>query len=150
MAQQQNCKFLKKFSKKVCRLNFLLYLCTRNTATGCSAVRLAHLVWDQRVPGSNPGTPTKKTTFELSSFFCRVTRLRSACCASADLSASCCECAELLRNNDNRLNSGISNKFACRYSIYYLNLRFSAHSFTSWSALGCCRRSNSVVGAQVN
>ena len=118
-------------------------------STGCSAVRLAHLVWDQRVPGSNPGTPTKKTTFELSSFFCRVTRLRSACCASADLSASCCECAELLRNNDNRLNSGISNKFACRYSIYHLNLRFSAHSFTSWSALGFCRRSNFVVGAQV-
>ena len=36
------------------------YLCTRNTTTGCSAVRLAHLVWDQRVPGSNPGIPTER------------------------------------------------------------------------------------------
>ncbi len=27
--------------------------------TGCSAVRLAHLLWEQGVPGSNPGTPTK-------------------------------------------------------------------------------------------
>ena len=53
-------KISKKIIKKVCRLIFLLYLCTRNTATGCSAVRLAHLVWDQRVPGSNPGTPTKQ------------------------------------------------------------------------------------------
>ncbi len=28
--------------------------------TGCSAVRLAHLLWEQGVPGSNPGTPTKR------------------------------------------------------------------------------------------
>ena len=27
--------------------------------TGYSAVRLAHLVWDQGVAGSNPATPTK-------------------------------------------------------------------------------------------
>ena len=26
--------------------------------SGCSAVRLAHLLWEQGVPGSNPGTPT--------------------------------------------------------------------------------------------
>ncbi len=44
----------------------MLYLCTRNTTTGCSAVRLAHLVWDQRVPGSNPGTPTKEASKEMS------------------------------------------------------------------------------------
>ena len=25
-----------------------------------SAVRLAHLLWEQGVPGSNPGTPTKQ------------------------------------------------------------------------------------------
>ena len=43
------------------------YLCTRNT-TGCSAVRLAHLVWDQRVPGSNPGIPTERDK-KLSLFF---------------------------------------------------------------------------------
>ena len=78
--------------------------------------------------------------------FVTVGESRSACGASGDLSASCCECAELLRNNDNRLNISISNKFACRYSIYHLNLRFSAHSFTSWSPLGFCRRSNPVVG----
>ena len=28
--------------------------------TGCSAVRLAHLLWEQGVVGSNPATPTKK------------------------------------------------------------------------------------------
>ena len=28
--------------------------------SGCSAARLAHLVWDQRVAGSNPATPTKE------------------------------------------------------------------------------------------
>ena len=27
--------------------------------TGCSAVRLAHLLWEQGVTGSNPVTPTK-------------------------------------------------------------------------------------------
>ena len=70
----------------------MLYLCTRNTTTGCSAVRLAHLVWDQRVPGSNPGIPTERDE-KSSLFFCRATRIRSACCASADLSAlgSVCE-----------------------------------------------------------
>ena len=31
--------------------------------TGCSAARLAHLVWDQRVAGSNPATPTKEKAF---------------------------------------------------------------------------------------
>ena len=35
--------------------------------TGCSAVRLAHLLWEQGVPGSNPGTPTKKDSFEYQS-----------------------------------------------------------------------------------
>ncbi len=51
------------------------YLCTRNTTTGCSAVRLAHLVWDQRVPGSNPGIPTERDE-KSSLFFCRDTRIR--------------------------------------------------------------------------
>ena len=32
---------------------------TKNLS-GCSAVRLAHLLWEQGVPGSNPGTPTIK------------------------------------------------------------------------------------------
>ena len=39
------------------------YLCTRFSEvkySGCSAVRLAHLLWEQGVPGSNPGTPTVK------------------------------------------------------------------------------------------
>ena len=27
--------------------------------SGCSAVRLAHLLWEQGVVGSNPATPTK-------------------------------------------------------------------------------------------
>ena len=44
-----------------------LYLCIAiekqanySIATGCSAVRLAHLLWEQGVVGSNPATPTKK------------------------------------------------------------------------------------------
>ena len=40
--------------------------------TGCSAVRLAHLLWEQGVPGSNPGTPTDENqgvTVKCSSFF---------------------------------------------------------------------------------
>ena len=61
-------KKFKNFYKKVCKNKNFAYLCTRNTTTGCSAVRLAHLVWDQRVPGSNPGTPTERKIFS-SSFF---------------------------------------------------------------------------------
>lgn len=38
---------------------FCLPLQSQNDS-GCSAARLAHLLWEQRVPGSNPGTPTKK------------------------------------------------------------------------------------------
>ena len=38
--------------------------------SGCSAARLAHLLWEQGVPGSNPGTPTdKESSKELSLFF---------------------------------------------------------------------------------
>ena len=38
---------------------------------GCSAARLAHLVWDQRVAGSNPATPTKeKALHESAGLFC--------------------------------------------------------------------------------
>ena len=36
------------------------YLCTRFSEvkySGCSAVRLAHLLWEQGVVGSNPATP---------------------------------------------------------------------------------------------
>ena len=29
-------------------------------SSGCSAVRLAHLLWEQGVVGSNPATPTKR------------------------------------------------------------------------------------------
>ena len=74
--------------KKVCRLKKMPYLCTRNTTTGCSAVRLAHLVWDQRVPGSNPGIPTERDK-KLSLFFCRYTRFRSVGGGVAEWSASC-------------------------------------------------------------
>lgn len=40
--------------------------------TGCSAVRLAHLLWEQGVVGSNPATPTDESqgvTVKCSSFF---------------------------------------------------------------------------------
>ena len=38
------------------------YLCNRFSEvkySGCSAVRLAHLLWEQGVVGSNPATPTE-------------------------------------------------------------------------------------------
>ena len=39
--------------------------------SGCSAARLAHLLWEQRVPGSNPGTPTGKNGIDVDSvLFC--------------------------------------------------------------------------------
>ncbi len=38
--------------------------------TGCSAARLAHLVWDQRVAGSNPATPTKEKALHASAGLC--------------------------------------------------------------------------------
>ena len=41
------------------------YLCTRFSEvkySGCSAVRLAHLLWEQGVEGSNPFTPTRLKT----------------------------------------------------------------------------------------
>ena len=53
----------------------MMYLCIaieRNT--GCSAVRLAHLLWEQGVPGSNPGIPTTKKTSEFLRSFCSLYR----------------------------------------------------------------------------
>ena len=32
-------------------------------SSGCSAVRLAHLLWEQGVAGSNPATPTTECSF---------------------------------------------------------------------------------------
>ena len=46
------------------------YLCTRFSEvkySGCSAVRLAHLLWEQGVVGSNPATPTSKKSLSESS-----------------------------------------------------------------------------------
>ena len=56
------------------------YLCTRFSEvkySGCSAVRLAHLLWEQGVVGSNPATPTKSELLKFSgSFFCIIDTLR--------------------------------------------------------------------------
>ena len=40
-----------------------------NQASGCSAVRLAHLLWEQGVVGSNPATPTLKRNHMVIPFF---------------------------------------------------------------------------------
>ena len=40
-----------------------------NDFSGCSAVRLAHLLWEQGVPGSNPGIPTRKELQKCNSYF---------------------------------------------------------------------------------
>ena len=46
--------------KKSCTFASLL---ENQSLSGCSAVRLARLLWEQEVPGSNPGTPTKKLKY---------------------------------------------------------------------------------------
>ncbi len=43
-----------------------LIILLRCFISGCSAARLAHLVWDQRVAGSNPATPTKEKALHVS------------------------------------------------------------------------------------
>ena len=48
------------------------YLCTRFSEvkySGCSAVRLAHLLWEQGVVGSNPATPTENEPLKFSGSF---------------------------------------------------------------------------------
>ena len=68
---------MKKYFFHYCIFKNSPYLCTafeRNfpVRTGCSAVRLAHLLWEQGVVGSNPATPTDKNqgvTAKCSSFF---------------------------------------------------------------------------------
>ena len=67
------------FLEKLARIKNNLYLCiafekdTQSNETGCSAVRLAHLLWEQGVVGSNPATPTTKRghhkLFEMTSFY---------------------------------------------------------------------------------
>ena len=51
----------KKITTNILKFRNKLYLCIafEKSNTGCSAVRLAHLLWEQGVPGSNPGIPTK-------------------------------------------------------------------------------------------
>ena len=59
---------MKKVGWKYCRFGKKTYLCIafekylnkQSFDSGCSAVRLAHLLWEQGVVGSNPATPTKK------------------------------------------------------------------------------------------
>ena len=68
---------MKKYFFHYCIFKNSPYLCTafeRNfpVRTGCSAVRLAHLLWEQGVVGSNPATPTDESqgvTVKCSSFF---------------------------------------------------------------------------------
>ena len=55
-------EYLKSYYNFATRFRSAFAKATADTA-GCSAVRLAHLVWDQRVAGSNPATPTKEKAF---------------------------------------------------------------------------------------
>jgi hypothetical protein len=61
--------FLRHFMKRL-QQGYRVYKSTFAKATadksGCSAARLAHLVWDQRVAGSNPATPTKEKALSAS------------------------------------------------------------------------------------
>ena len=62
--------FAKKLRKNLQNKKKAVPLHRNQEITGCSAVRLAHLLWEQGVPGSNPGIPTtKKTSDFLKSFF---------------------------------------------------------------------------------
>ena len=53
----------------VALLVFFIYFCIR-FCSGCSAVRLAHLLWEQGVEGSNPFTPTLVDDVEQALFAC--------------------------------------------------------------------------------
>ena len=66
--------FLQKKCIKVCYLEKVVYLC--KCFSGCSAVRLAHLLWEQGVVGSNPATPTNKiSTYIVSALMVSVAQL---------------------------------------------------------------------------
>ena len=54
----------KKITSNVCTYKKKTYLCIafERDTSGCSAVRLAHLLWEQGVVGSNPATPTINKT----------------------------------------------------------------------------------------
>ena len=61
---------MQKSAKIFAQFKIKHYFCI--TISGCSAVRLAHLLWEQGVPGSNPGIPTneKRLTKSQSLFLC--------------------------------------------------------------------------------
>ena len=61
---------MQKSVLKFAQFKIKYYFCI--TISGCSAVRLAHLLWEQGVPGSNPGIPTneKRLINKSVSFFC--------------------------------------------------------------------------------
>ena len=49
-----------RFTEMIYTLSAMMFMCFTNEkfCTVCSAVRLAHLLWEQGVVGSNPATPT--------------------------------------------------------------------------------------------
>ena len=51
-----------RFTEMTDTLSAMIFVCFTNEkfCTGCSAVRLAHLLWEQGVVGSNPATPTNE------------------------------------------------------------------------------------------
>jgi hypothetical protein len=54
---------MKSYAKLIKIYKFALSFEKRSSfyeETGCSAARLAHLLWEQGVAGSNPATPTIK------------------------------------------------------------------------------------------
>lgn len=54
----------KKQKKFGCKKKVLTFAAAnKEKSSGCSAARLAHLVWDQGAAGSNPAAPTKKGEF---------------------------------------------------------------------------------------
>ena len=52
--------FLQKYEENLVVEKKMLTFAPFLRNTGCSAVRLAHLLWEQGVVGSNPATPTRK------------------------------------------------------------------------------------------
>ena len=57
--------FFKKNPSILCRVQKLHYICIRNQAIrALSSAGSEHLVYTQRVGGSNPSAPTKKKSYE--------------------------------------------------------------------------------------
>ena len=73
-----------KITRELACFKYKTYLCIafEKKTPGCSAVRLAHLLWEQGVEGSNPFTPTLVDDVEQALFACSTVFFIALTCIS--------------------------------------------------------------------